>query len=329
MANRLFILGNGVDWCEKSLQGIKEHENIYLLNKKIPVEGNIKNKLAKLYFSYKINSKIQLPFKSFWYKDIKKYIKKNINDGDELCVLIYDHITFGGEVSFSKYLRKEFKNIKLVYIFTNIVNYTAAMEKKYLDKLNDWYDVVYAFDLEDSKKYNFKYFPLIYSYNHIDVKEKNQVFYVGKAKDRYNMLMNCYDKLEELGINRKFYIVDVPEENQKHKDEIQYNKFLTYNEFLKNIQESSCLIDIIQGESTGFTIKTCEAVYYDKLLITTNQNVKNAPFYDERYILVINSAEDITKEFFEKAGQVKYSDEGKAYFSVDTFLNKLYKDLSI
>ena len=203
------------------------------------------------------------------------------------------------------------------------------MEKKYLDKLNDWYDVVYAFDLEDSKKYNFKYFPLIYSYNHIDVKEKNQVFYVGKAKDRYNMLMNCYDKLEELGINRKFYIVDVPEENQKHKDEIQYNKFLTYNECLKNIQESSCLIDIIQGESTGFTIKTCEAVYYDKLLITTNQNVKNAPFYDERYILVINSAEDITKEFFEKAGQVKYSDEGKAYFSVDTFLNKLYKDLSI
>ncbi len=329
MANRLFILGNGVDWCEKSLQGIKEHENIYLLNKKIPVEGNIKNKLAKIYFSYKINSKIQLPFKSFWYKDIKKYIKKNINDGDELCVLIYDHNTFGGEVSFSKYLRKEFKNIKLVYIFTNIVNYTAAMEKKYLDKLNDWYDVVYAFDLEDSKKYNFKYFPLIYSYNHIDVKEKNQVFYVGKAKDRYNMLMNCYDKLEELGINRKFYIVDVPEENQKHKDEIQYNKFLTYNECLKNIQESSCLIDIIQGESTGFTIKTCEAVYYDKLLITTNQNVKNAPFYDERYILVINSAEDITKEFFEKAGQVKYSDEGKAYFSVDTFLNKLYKDLSI
>ena len=45
--------------------------------------------------------------------------------------------------------------------------------------------------------------------------------------------------------------------------------------------------------------------------------------------MVINSAEDITKDFFNNAQNVKYSKEGKEYFSVDNYLKKLYKDLDI
>ena len=75
MAKKLFILGNGVDWCEKSLQGMLKHKNVYLVNKKIPVYGKIKTRIAKIYFSNKINSKFKLPFKTFWYKDMKKNIK--------------------------------------------------------------------------------------------------------------------------------------------------------------------------------------------------------------------------------------------------------------
>ena len=44
-------------------------------------------------------------------------------------------------------------------------------------------------------------------------------------------------------------------------------------------------------------------------------------------MLVINSAEDIKKEFFENSQDVHYSEEGKKYFSVERYLENLYKDL--
>lgn len=329
MAKKLFILGNGVDWCEKSLQGIQKHENVYLVNKKIPVYGKIKPRIAKIYFSYRINRKFKLPFKTFWYKDMKEKIKENVGINDEICVLIYDHNVFGGEETFLKYLKKHFKNIKLAYIFTNIVNYTAAKERKYLDKLNNWYDIVFAFDPKDAEKYNFEYSPLIYdaddSYNKRDTENKdNLVFYVGQAKDRLEVLLKSYERLKELGVKCDFHIANVLDGNKKYDNEIVYNKFMSYNDAVNYIKKATCLIDIIQGDSTGLTIKTCEAVCYDKKLITTNKHVKEYPFYDPRYIRVMESINDIDLDFFNENADVHYSKEGKNYFSADSFLKRLW-----
>ena len=329
MAKKLFILGNGVDWCEKSLQGMLKHKNVYLVNKKIPVYGKIKTRIAKIYFSNKINSKFKLPFKTFWYKDMKKNIKENVSINDEICVLIYDHNVFGGEKTFLKYLKKHFKNIKLAYIFTNIVNYTAAKEKKYLDKLNSWYDIVFAFDPKDAEKYNFEYSPLIYDadnwYNKIDTESKdNLVFYVGQAKDRLEVLLKSYERLKKIGVKCDFHIANVPDGNKKYENEIVYNKFMSYNDAVNCIKKATCLIDIIQGDSTGLTIKTCEAVCYDKKLITTNKHVKEYPFYNPRYIRVMESINDIDLDFFNENTNVHYSKEEKDYFSADSFLEKLW-----
>lgn len=326
--NNIVILGNGNDWCEKSLNDFSYMNNVKIINSKYLCEiKGITKYLAKIHFSYRINKIIKLPFKFLWFKKIKNNISRtNIED---LIIIIYDRSLFANNVKFLNYLRKEFKNCKLVYMFTNIVNISGAGDNNFVYRLNEFYDVVYAFDPADAKKYNFKYSPLIYSYNKLDVESENKVFYVGKAKDRYPMLINVFEKLKNLNIKRKFYIFEVKSDEQKYTDEIIYNQYISYNECLKNIQGSECLLDIIQGNSEGFTIKVCEAVFYDKLLITTNKNIKNLPFYDEKYICVIESADDLCEDFFENAGQVKYSKEGKEYFSVKKYLNRLYMDLNI
>ena len=236
---------------------------------------------------------------------------------------------FGGEKTFLKYLKKHFKNIKLAYIFTNIVNYTAAKEKKYLDKLNSWYDIVFAFDPKDAEKYNFEYSPLIYDadnwYNKIDTESKdNLVFYVGQAKDRLEVLLKSYERLKKIGVKCDFHIANVPDGNKKYENEIVYNKFMSYNDVVNCIKKATCLIDIIQGDSTGLTIKTCEAVCYDKKLITTNKHVKEYPFYNPRYIRVMESINDIDLDFFNENTNVHYSKEEKDYFSADSFLEKLW-----
>lgn len=329
MEKKLFILGNGTDWCEKSLQKLLQYENVYLINKRVPVNGYFKNKIARIYFSYRINSRFKVPFKSLWYRNIKKFIEQNTHINDELVILIYDHNVFGGEISFLNYLRKHFEKIKLFYIFTNIVKFTSAQEKKYVDKLNEWYDSVFAFDPKDAEKYNFEYSPLIYdadsSYNKRNTENKdNLVFYVGQAKDRLGVLLKSYERLKELGVKCNFHIANVPDGNKKYDNEIVYNKFMSYNDAVNCIKKATCLIDIIQGDSTGLTIKTCEAVCYDKKLITTNKHVKEYPFYDPRYIRVMESINDIDLDFFNENADVHYSKEGKNYFSADSFLKRLW-----
>ena len=92
--------------------------------------------------------------------------------------------------------------------------------------------------------------------------------------------------------------------------------------------KSKCLLDVIQGESEGFTIKVCEAVYYDKVLLTTNNSIRNAPFYDERFIKVIDSPEEINDSLFEFSGRVSFTKEARDYFSADAFLERIMKSLA-
>lgn len=330
MSRKIFVLGNGVDWCEISLKGLLKNNNVTLINKKIPVNSKIKSKIARVVFNYKLNRIIKIPFKSFLYKDVKVEIMNKTQKDDEIVILIYDHNLFGGERTFIKFLRNNFNNIKIVYMFTNIIKFTAANEKKYVDKLNDWYDIVFAFDPVDAEKYNFEYSPLIYDAENEDIKKnshKNKVFYVGQAKDRLECLIKSYDKLKSLGIDCDFNIANVSDDTviKKYKNEIIFNKFMSYEDAVEHIKDATCLIDVIQGNSTGLTIKTCEAICYDKKLITTNRHVKEYPFYDEKYIKIIESGDDIPLEFFTNNTDVCYSSSGKEYFSAENFLKRLWR----
>lgn len=331
MTQGIFILGNGVDWCKKSLIGFDDIPNTCLVNSKIPVDGLMKEKLSKIVFSRKLNKYIDIPFKHLFYNQIINQIRK-FSKEKQINILIFDHNKFGGEAEFINLLKSEKAIESICYIFTNIVKYSAANEYGYLDKLNDWYDVVFAFDPEDAKKYGFSYSPLIYdadsNYKREEKESKDAlVFYVGQAKDRLHGLLSCFEKLKKLGIKTDFHIANVKEEDIKYPDEIIYNKFMTYEECVDSIQKATCLIDVIQGESNGLTIKTCEAVCYDKKLITTNKHVVEYPFYDPRYIRVVESPDDIDESFFTENKDVHYSEDGKRYFSAQSFLRRLNKEL--
>lgn len=329
---KLIILGNGTDWCEKALSGFDKYDNVYIYRQKLPISGEFLNKVARIHFSTTINRYIKLPFKSIWYNKIEKLIDLKKLSKEELCILVYDRNKLGAEESFIKYIKRKYPNVKLAYIFTNIVKHTAATESDYIDKLNDWYDAVFAFDPEDALKYGFSYSPLIYDADLFYSKGKtesasNLVFYVGQAKDRLDGLLGVYRRMKELNIDSDFHITNVEAGQQEFVDAIVYNQFMTYEDCVRHIQKATCLVDIIQGDSTGLTIKNCEAICYNKKLITTNRHIKEYPFYDPRYIRVIEKPEDIDLAFFNNNIDVEYSKEGAAYFSADIFWDKLWGEL--
>ena len=328
---KLFIFLNVNEWCSVTLNKLTQKRNVYLINDVLPLV-RFKH-LAKIHYSHKLNHYCDIPLKAIWFHRVCKFIEENADRNDEIVLLIYDWNYFGSTKQFPKYIRKHFNKIKIAYIFTNIVKGSFAYSRSYVNNLNIWYDVIFAFDLEDAKKYSFSYSPLIYDADpkycrEIDEAHEDIVFYVGQAKDRLEGLLNGYSRIRSLGIKCDFHIANVDETDKKYDNEIVYNKIMSYSEAVDRIKKSTCLIDIIQGDSTGLTIKTCEAVCYDKKLITSNKHVVEYPFYDSRYIRVIESSDDIDLGFFLDNKEVHYSKEGKQYFSADMFLERLNKELT-
>lgn len=328
--NKLFILGNGADWCETSLKGLCDIEGVSLINYKMPINNPFIRKIAHFHFSQRVNALIKLPLKRIWYEKINKQLKIDLKGRN--CLLIFDHNVMGRDEQFLQFIRKKEPDIILAYIFTNFVRGSSALAQGYVDKLTKMYDLVFAFDPLDQKKYGFLYSPLIYdpipgvstSKNNY----KDTAFYIGQAKDRLPILLSIYEKIESMGIKTDFNIVNVARDNIKHQERINFNHPITYNEVLKHISRCSCIIDGIQGGSTGLTIKTCEAVCYHKKLITTNKNLADYDFYDPRYMLIIDKAEDITADFFTNNRNVRYSDEAVYFFSGKRFWNQIWSEIS-
>lgn len=330
MKKKYIFLGNGEEWCIESASLLLTKKNVEFING-FPSKSKFFQSIVKNCYSNRIPAFI----KSFYMPLIHKKALKNIIFSQEtekrLCV--YDWNPLAGDEFFLRKVRKNYPNIKIAYIFTNVCRITGAVQQNYIDKLNDWYDVVFAFDPEDAKKYNFGYSPLIYdaksSYDTSNIQNKENIaFYVGQAKDRLSELLLCFKRLKTLGIRTNFHIANVQEKDIKYQDEIVYNKFMSYDECVNEIQHSSCLIDVIQGDSAGLTIKTCEAICYDKKLITTNQHIKEYSFYDPRYIRIIESPDDIDTAFFTCNEDVKYSKDAKKYFSAVSFIERLEKELN-
>lgn len=315
---KYIVVGNGVEWCEETWENeIKNNNHLIFFNGIVPYTGReFLHKICKIHYSKKINSRFKLPLKSIWYKNFMNTLKIS-NDDNEYILIIYDWSRLSFDYKFLIYLRNKVKNIKIAYMFTNVVRATGAIYYNILDTLSSCYDKVFAFDYLDAKKYNFNYSPLIYTRG--DENEigniKSDLFYIGQAKDRYNDLIDIFEHAKNEGLICDFHIVGVPKELQKYQDEIIYNETMTYKEVLEHIKSTKCIVDATQGNSSGYTIKVCEAVMFNKKLISSNKYIKNAPFFDNQTILEYPFVQDILIKEFINTSEVDYNDDAKMFFS--------------
>ena len=326
MDRKYIILGNNYGWCKYTHAITEKILNVEYFDEYLPVRGNLKKKLVHAHYSNTFNKHFNLPLKKIWYDQFYKVL--GLYDDSECVLIIYDNNKLCNDVDFLEAVKKQFPKIVLVYMFTNIVAKSRAIENGFVSNLNKYYDMVFAFDRVDADKYDFYYSPLVYSpdvpvrSNDVNI-DNNSVFYIGNAKDRVDMLHSAYKRLKLIGLKCDFHIVGVPQEKQLTGESIIYNQSLSYKDVLNHIQDATCLLDVIQGDSTGLTIKVCEAVYFNKKLITTNKDVINYDFYDERFIRIIDTADDITSDFITDNPIVEYKDSGREYFSLGALIDRI------
>jgi hypothetical protein len=146
------------------------------------------------------------------------------------------------------------------------------------------------------------------------------VFFVGRGKDRLDTIHEIYKNLTERNYKCDFYVNNVDKERQLQGTDIHYNCWLNYKQVLQHVADTKCVLEILQGEQHGFTMRTCEAITYKKRLITNNKSLKEQPFYNPRFMQIIEKAGDIPADFINDTAEVEFSG---ADFSVERFINFL------
>lgn len=287
---------------------IKSPNAVYLC-KPLDTSNRILTFLYKVHTTPKINKHVKLPFKSIWNPLM---FRRKFKDDKPLCFIFFMRRCDLVNQGLMEYLRKKHPDAKFVCFYQDLVKtYTECS----LERIKQEFDLVLSFDHADAKEYGLYYYPLVYSEADIADNaeiEKSDVFFVGIAKNRLDDILGAYIKLRDAGLKCDFTICGVPEEQRRFTDEIEYRDKMPYIENLQHIKSTRCLLEIMQKGGHGYTLRACEAIVFDRKLLTNNPEVCNAPFYSNDTISTFTTPDTIDIDFIKSGADsvdYKYKDK--------------------
>lgn len=218
---------------------------------------------------------------------------------------------------FIEFLRKSNPDIKLIYY-----TYDSFKNNKNGLDIMELFDAKYTFDSNDAVKYNMGFRPLFFAtdYSNLYMKNKKDFKYdlafIGTAhSDRYIIAENASNWCDSNGFKMftfyfspsklLFKIKKLTEKSFKNFDfqKVSFNS-LSHSEIIAIYKDSKAILDINHPGQNGLTMRTFETLGAGRKLITTNENVKKYPFYNENNILIIDrNKPQLNKMFFETGFQ--------------------------
>ncbi len=164
---------------------------------------------------------------------------------------------------------------------------------------SELWDNILTFDRQDAEKYGFSFAGFhYYSKPNIPLPGKilYDVYYVGSFKGNRTRPIN--DTFKVLTANGICCHYDVLSDSLRKTEEAAsginvFRKSLPYSEILRQTAACTCILEIIQENQHGPSLRYFEAVVFNKKLLTNNPYVVDFPYYKPEYIKVFKDAGDI------------------------------------
>ncbi len=242
-------------------------------------------------------------------------------------------------VEFLKWIRR--KGGKLVLVMVNAIhNYQNPMIGRsswknggvQLSILQKYCDRIYSMSPYDAEKLHLPFLNWdVYSLEN----NKNAVpivwdiFFVGGLKDRLKVLSRLAKRFQEEGIRAKMHILGTPSGQAGGVLKKYFNSskgYLPYPEVQQNVRKSNCILELVEAKQTCLTLRTMEALTYNKKLLTNNKYIKDFKYYDPRYIQVFQNVDEIDFDFIKEQTPVDYGYDGE--YSPCNIIKKIVKDIS-
>lgn len=210
---------------------------------------------------------------------------------------------------------------KILYLWDDMKYYDWSVNFKYFDK-------IYSFEEDDCKQFGLNYLPLYWtSYKNISTEKEYDLSYVGafteervKVVDtllpiikyyKYKInLVRLQDKSLKGNIKRIIKTILGLNKNQIQRDYI-LDTGIDKTEFDKITASSKCVLDMVKVTQKGFTNRSMQTIGNGIKLISTNRNLKEAPFFDSDmiYILDLNNLDaEKLMHFIEKPASPKINE---------------------
>jgi hypothetical protein len=252
--------------------------------------------------------------KNLLQKTIDKYYEAVLSDiSEKKFDIIFLLNPEGVTTSFLDECKSRWKDAYyIMYMWDSVKNRVRSSEYfSYCDR-------ILTFDKNDALSYGFMFRPLFYldTYGDIQKSHPNDYLYdlsfmATTHSDRYLVAKNVKSWCESKDLKCFFYFY------------IHGNSLYLYNKFIRRdlmpsmkdisfdklspfavseiVSSSRVILDIQHPNQAGLTMRTLEAIGAGKKLITTNANIREYDFYDDRQIKVIdrsNPAKILDLEFF-------------------------------
>lgn len=236
----------------------------------------------------------------------KKYSKVKY-DQKKKYIIFFDGQYALASSEFRHYLQQEYPGCKIIFHLGDLIKTKTGID---IDNIKAFADLVVTYDHNDADENQLTYHADPYSQlpkEMVDGQyEKSGIIFYGFAKNRATEIMQVYDKLKNNHITCDFSIPDLDEEFTKERPELANAHFTPYLEYLKRVQGTDCLLEIIQKGSRGCTFRTWEAIAYNKKLITNNPSVVDEKFYNPQFIQVIDSIDSLDVDWIKQDVKVDY-----------------------
>ena len=288
----------------------------YIRIKRLPIIGDF---IGRLILGHRVNKTIKVPYKYIW----TDYKIDNINGAK--CALITNSALYYLNIDYLRRLNE--KGLKMFLLLTDAIDADSFILKGFKkDIFSNFWDKVYTFDESDAEKYGFTYSG--YHYYSINKQIKKvvrpffDVYYVGGMKGgREETINKVYKYLNEKDCKCYFDICAGGKRIEKIEGIHYHIGWISYSKVLNSVSNSKCILEIMQNNQNGATLRYFEAVCYNKKLLTNNKNIVNFPFYNEKWMRIFEDLTDIDIEWLKEDDDVDYHYSGE--FSPTKLIDRL------
>lgn len=268
--------------------------------------------ISKLFF--KLEHRLNSGNKSQWYNS-----EWSEHVSDYNVIILFDAFDDSDIV---EYICRKAPNTRLIIYYYNMIKRVEL-----LDRIKTLDCEIWSFDKNDAIKYKLKYNPQFY-FRKIDFDGdvlrnfdyKSDVFFVGKDKNRLSSLMNIDMQLQNNGVRTKFIVVGDRQQRYTSKQKNYLGKHISYAECIEYVKHTKCIFDMVQKGQKGMTLRVVEAMFFNKKLITNNDNILYMDFYDSQNIYVIGHDNRSMSDFILQT-RAKRSEKFIHEYSFENWLN--------
>ena len=266
-------------------------------------------RLYALHTSQRLNSRVKVPLQRLWYP---AYFSTDSHSDKPYCFIVAcNNIS----MDYLRYLRSKYPDSRFVKVHRDLLKVLRNNPDYTEENMNRVFDLRFTYDEGEAKKYGLLHFDEIESKIDVPISDQyplSDVFFAGRAKERFPDILAAYKVLSEYGLKCDFYITDVPKDAQIQLPGITYaNSFMLYKDMLYKTVNSRCLLDVNQQGAVGYTSRVLEAIMYNKRIILNNESIKSSKYYTPEYMQVVDDMSKIDPSFVTREDVIDYEYEGE------------------